>query len=222
MGFCKLTLWTLALLLSLQGVSGAVVSGNLYDSGFNLLGDVLVEITTNPVQSYVSKDGFYTFSITDGKYQLTAYYTDVNDTTYYTTKEVIAIGVGMFKVDLVLDTVYNGSPIVIPEGPVRREFSFGFFGYIALAMLFAGVAAGVFIRSRKQEEPSEIDTGLNELVLIIKKAGGRTTQKELRKQLPMLSESKISLMVSELEEKGRVQKLKKGRGNIIVLKNGKN
>ena len=55
------------------------------------------------------------------------------------------------------------------------------------------------------------------VIEIIRKEGGRTTQKDIRKMIP-LSEAKISLMISELEAKGVVQKIKKGRGNIIVLK----
>jgi uncharacterized membrane protein len=53
--------------------------------------------------------------------------------------------------------------------------------------------------------------------VIIKEEGGRTTQKDIRKKIP-LSEAKVSLMISELEAKGKIQKIKKGRGNIIVVK----
>ncbi len=33
-----------------------------------------------------------------------------------------------------------------------------------------------------------------------------------------LSEAKISLILTELEHKGKVEKIKKGRGNVILLK----
>jgi len=45
----------------------------------------------------------------------------------------------------------------------------------------------------------------------------RVTQKEMRKQFPV-SEAKISLILAELESKGKIEKLKKGRGNIIIWK----
>jgi uncharacterized membrane protein len=45
----------------------------------------------------------------------------------------------------------------------------------------------------------------------------RITQKEIRKEVP-LSEAKISLIISEMEHRGIIEKIKKGRGNIIVLK----
>jgi uncharacterized membrane protein len=43
----------------------------------------------------------------------------------------------------------------------------------------------------------------------------RTTQKDLRKIVP-LSEAKVSLIISDLENKGKIRKFKKGRGNIII------
>ena len=58
---------------------------------------------------------------------------------------------------------------------------------------------------------------MEHLIKIIKREGGRTTQKYIRKQIP-LSEAKISLMIAELEHKGIIEKIKKGRGNIIILK----
>ena len=57
---------------------------------------------------------------------------------------------------------------------------------------------------------------LRKVIAIIKNNNGRTTQKEIRKEIP-LSEAKISLMITELEDKGIVRKIKKGRGNVIVL-----
>ncbi|MFC1769333.1 helix-turn-helix transcriptional regulator, partial [Nanoarchaeota archaeon] len=50
-----------------------------------------------------------------------------------------------------------------------------------------------------------------------KKEGGRTTQKDIRKNFPQ-SEAKVSLMVTDLEHKGYLEKIKKGRGNVIILK----
>lgn len=69
----------------------------------------------------------------------------------------------------------------------------------------------------KQEDQGSSEIDLQQIVDIIKKEGGRTTQKEIRKHIP-LSEAKISLMIAELEHKGIVEKIKKGRGNVLVLK----
>jgi len=41
----------------------------------------------------------------------------------------------------------------------------------------------------------------------------------LRKEMLYLSEAKISLILTELEHKGKIEKIKKGRGNVIVVRN---
>ncbi|WP_406661169.1 hypothetical protein V7O66_01210 [Methanolobus sp. ZRKC3] len=57
---------------------------------------------------------------------------------------------------------------------------------------------------------------LQEMLAIIASSGGRMTQKELRTKVKY-SEAKVSLMVSDLEDRGIVRKFRKGRGNVIVL-----
>ncbi|MGB3908450.1 MAG: winged helix-turn-helix transcriptional regulator [Methanomethylovorans sp.] len=58
---------------------------------------------------------------------------------------------------------------------------------------------------------------LQQVIDIIKADGGKITQRDLRRKLSY-SEAKVSLMVSDLENRGIIEKIKKGRGNIIVLK----
>jgi uncharacterized membrane protein len=72
-------------------------------------------------------------------------------------------------------------------------------------------------KTQKTSDSGSIGTDLSTVVDIIRREGGRTTQKELRRQIP-LSEAKISLMIAELEHKGVVQKVKKGRGNLLILR----
>jgi uncharacterized membrane protein len=84
---------------------------------------------------------------------------------------------------------------------------------ISLTILF-------FIKKRKDKTNINLedeDELLEQIYQIIKKEK-RTTQKDLRKKLPY-SEAKISLVLSELENKGKIEKIKKGRSNIIILKN---
>ncbi|WP_231585381.1 winged helix-turn-helix transcriptional regulator [Methanosarcina sp. WWM596] len=60
---------------------------------------------------------------------------------------------------------------------------------------------------------------LKEILNLIRGNGNRITQRELRKKSPY-SESKVSLMLSDLEERGLVEKFKRGRGNIIRIPDG--
>jgi uncharacterized membrane protein len=55
-----------------------------------------------------------------------------------------------------------------------------------------------------------------DVLTIMEKNGGRITQLELRKLLPY-SEAKVSLIVSDLESRGIIKKIKKGRGNILII-----
>ncbi len=95
-----------------------------------------------------------------------------------------------------------------------------------LAVLF-------FIKKRSEEQPLhepasdshevayaeeyDLPEDLAEVVELIRKEGGRITQKELRKKLGY-SEAKMSLIIADLERRGIVEKVKKGRGNIIFLR----
>lgn len=57
---------------------------------------------------------------------------------------------------------------------------------------------------------------LKELLELIRNSGNRITQREIRKKSPY-SESKVSLMLSDLEQRGLIEKFKRGRGNIIRI-----
>ncbi len=78
---------------------------------------------------------------------------------------------------------------------------------------------------KQKEETNKESTGnkenenhIEKTLEIIKQNDGRITQKELRKEMMHLSEAKISLIITELEHKGKVEKIKKGRGNVLILK----
>jgi len=73
--------------------------------------------------------------------------------------------------------------------------------------------------AQKEAAVESVDKGEDyyEKVLSIIRENKRVTQKEIRNQVP-LSEGKISLIITELEHKGIVEKIKKGRGNVIILK----
>ena len=62
----------------------------------------------------------------------------------------------------------------------------------------------------------QLDEESQKVLMYIKKEGGRTTQKEIRKNFPQ-SEAKISLIIADLEDKNYLHKIKKGKGNIIIL-----
>lgn len=66
-----------------------------------------------------------------------------------------------------------------------------------------------------ENKTRELPEDLRELYDMILKKGGRTTQKEIRKDAKY-GEAKVSLMLADLEDRGLVKKIKKGRSNIII------
>lgn len=69
------------------------------------------------------------------------------------------------------------------------------------------------LKETKKDAPVPAD--LSQILDMLEKCGGRATQKDLRKQM-QCSEAKVSLMITDLEDRGLVTKIKRGRGNIIV------
>lgn len=67
------------------------------------------------------------------------------------------------------------------------------------------------------EDMKDLPSYLQEIVKILLSNDGRMTQKDLRSKINY-SEGKVSMMLNDLEKKGWVEKMKKGRGNIIFLK----
>jgi uncharacterized membrane protein len=72
--------------------------------------------------------------------------------------------------------------------------------------------------SQIENKNRELPDDLRELYDMILKKGGRTTQKEIRKDAKY-GEAKVSLMLADLEDRGLVKKIKKGRSNIIIAEN---
>jgi uncharacterized membrane protein len=64
---------------------------------------------------------------------------------------------------------------------------------------------------------NELPEDLRKIIDIIRSNGGRITQRELRREVDY-SESKVSLMISDLENRGIISKFKKGRGNVLILR----
>lgn len=58
---------------------------------------------------------------------------------------------------------------------------------------------------------------LQEVMDIIRGQGGRITQKDLRSKLKY-SEGKVSLMLADLERRELIEKFKRGRGNVVILR----
>ena len=208
----------LLLLLVVPLVTAATLHGTVYNEDLSIASNVLVSIDTQPEQRYLSKDGSYSFNLPPGDYTLTVTYPKYGTNTT-THEDITIVQDGTFTYDLFLfpelEEDFNLlDDLVIDPDELATEKGFPWAEAIALGgLLLIGIIGAVLI-----PKPKAHDHDLAHLILHeVKKAGGRISQKELRKHLPH-SEAKISLVISELEAKNKLEKIKKGRGNILVLK----
>ena len=223
------------LLVLAASASAAVIHGSVYDLELNTLRQAVVEIDTVPRQVMVSANGTYTFTVGPGDYVITARHTRLDASA---AENITIQNDGNYVLDLILFPNLDEEEELLNETLEVADISDQFIQktgidriIIAFAILvIVGAFGWVWYQKReaaKQEgksAPKETaeakkpvkKADLEEILAFIRKEGGRATQKDLRKAIPY-SEAKISLMIAELEAAGKLQKIKKGRGNILVL-----
>jgi uncharacterized membrane protein len=215
--------------------NGATVYGNIYDLSLEKVTGARVEVNTTPQQYLISKDGTYSFDIPTGFYAIKAELRN-DGVSASESRDVLIISDGKYVMDLILfpnfeeeDDISQDMEIGLPETEKNNYFAIALISTLViiavLIFLFFKLISNKKIRA-KEGEKEVMTQGINEgiekkdlddIINIIKKEGGRATQKDIRKEIP-LSEAKISLMIAELEHKGIIEKIKKGRGNILILK----
>jgi len=244
----KIAIAFLIILILIKAASGAVLKGSTYDISLNSLNNVIVKVNTEPSQQMIVKEGSYSFNIPQGKYNISAEYFEDNLLKYKDFKEIEIKDDGEFVYDLILfptfdeeDTLFKEVDFSVPYEDEKINYKLiAVIIIIAIIIVVGGYCLYLFYKKnkgkakeekeeKKQEKKPETKSTKSEItetdnsdeyytkILKIIKEQKRTTQKEIRKDIP-LSEAKISLILSEMEHKGIIEKIKKGRGNIIVLK----
>ncbi|MBS3113973.1 hypothetical protein J4448_02645 [Candidatus Woesearchaeota archaeon] len=215
--------------------NAATIYGTIYDLSLKKVDNARVEISTTPKQFIVAQNGSYSFIVPNGEYKIKAQLIQRNTVLASIEENITIKQDGNYVLDLILfpdieegiediDIDVNGD--IVETDKSKYKISVGTMILLALGFILIGLhyfkkrttqkKESIKIEEEKTGEKYE-DNDLEHLIKIIKREGGRTTQKYIRKQIP-LSEAKISLMIAELEHKGIIEKIKKGRGNIIILK----
>jgi uncharacterized membrane protein len=219
----------LALMLSIS--LAATIYGTTYDwSTLEPLNDCIIEVNSTPAQQLISKDGNYSFHLPIGSYSITAKYYENNSLLLESTDKVSVVSDGSYLMDIIMFPAIDlGEPLFNETDPNLEEqylftnqddwMNIVFFS-IALIAVALLVASKLRTRKEKSEEvveekPGRLSKEAKQVLEIIQKEQ-RLTQKELRKKLPW-SEAKVSLIVADLEERGLIKKIKKGRGNILKV-----
>jgi uncharacterized membrane protein len=192
----------------------------------SITNDVKIEVNTAPRQIIVAKEGSYSFSVPNGEYILTATQQNNGIIAASARENISVVDDGAFTVDLILFPALDEEEKLLEEPIVDVNIDEPnatpmFIGFILLILL---ILIAFYLKSKKTEKkekavvivPQVEEDDVAKVISIIKKEGGRCTQKDIRKQMP-LSEGKISLIITQLESEDKIKKIKKGRGNIIVL-----
>ena len=208
---------TLILLILILPVNGAVIKGNIYSWELNKIG-AIVEINTTPKQRIVALNGSYMFEIPSGTYEIKAYSIDGN---LFCNETVNVTRNGTYTIDLILFPRLEENKLNITELDFAFERESGIdqtIIYVVIAICsFSALITYTLFRIFRRKRIDILSNDLKIVLELIKSAGGRITQKELREKLGW-SEAKLSLVLSDLERRGLIEKYKKGRGNIIFLK----
>jgi len=214
------------LLLVLPSVLGVTIHGTVYDFGLNKLTTAVVEINSSPRQQMVTKNGSYTFSVQPGTYALKGRHAKSDSEII---ENITAASEGDYVLDLILlpsleseEALMEEVEIPIVEDIVEDKPATQ---WLLWVVVFVALGYLIYKISRKPQRIVEkevirevkevvVHEELQKIMEFIEHEGGRTTQKDIRKSFPY-SEAKISLMIDDLEAKGLVKKVKKGRGNLI-------
>lgn len=220
----KKLLLLLVFLILIESCLAATIHGTIYDENLDVIKNAVVEVDSTPNQRFVAKDGAYSFTLPEGTYTITTKYDD-----HATKEEIVIEEEGDYVLDLFLfpsfedeDELMGGIEEISIEDEYFEEGKKIKTSYLISGLIILLVLGVIFyfLKPKKPEIKSGIEDTEDETekyLDFIKKQGGRTTQKEIRKHFPM-SEAKISLVITELEHRGKVEKIRKGRSNIIILK----
>lgn len=192
--------WLMLLAISASLCSAAYVYGDIYQQDLQKLNQTVVRIEGDFSYQVVTEKANYSVFLPEGDYIITASSHD----SQYLVYEEISVGSQDQKLDLVLKETGNDIPL-----------------YIGALLLLAAafVWSNHYWRAKKkthQQKPAKyvMDKDAEAVLKILDSFEGRATQKELREALKF-SDSKLSLILTELENVGKIKKFKRGRANMV-------
>ncbi len=212
-------------LVALTLLHATTITGSIYSSDtFETVNNTLVRFQGAGEYQVLARDGTYSIDLPQGVYNMTAIYFEGSSLKYFSA-ETLEVSAESQKFDIVLfDPDWFEGELPALDIDISQEkqpdYSLYIFAAVALAAV-AAAAAFLLLRKKEPEKAGEMGAELGaeelEVLKILRENEGRIKQKELRAILNF-SESKMSLILTELEAGGRIKRFKKGRENIIKLK----
>lgn len=215
-------------LFFLSPVYSANINGNVYGPDFDELVNTIITINTTPQQQIIAKISDYSFIVPNGRYILIARYFEQNTLKYESIENITISQDGNYTIDLLLFPRFSDDIESYPNLSFEPENNYNvnsnyiilliiilsFIGVVILSYLFYS-----FVKKNQKKldtsSKEDEDEYYNKIIEMLEK-NKRLTQKDIRKEIP-LSEAKISLILTEMESKAIIKKIRKGRSNIIIL-----
>ncbi|MBI5133586.1 MAG: hypothetical protein HZA83_02635 [Thaumarchaeota archaeon] len=222
--------------LLLTFLHAATVYGEIIDpEDFEALNNTIIKISGPTTMQIIASEN-YSVDLAPGAYNMTAQYIENGKLKYY-AKETITVGNEIVHFDIIplpldFQQVYDVDFEELPDVPEKQEP--GGDALIVVAVFAIAIIVIMFFvyrgKNKKQDGAGYAtpDTKLETkryvpdsdgktVLKILEENEGRLTQKELR-QILKWSEAKMSLVVAELEATGKIIRIKKGRENILKIK----
>ena len=228
----KMFMFIISLIYILNPTYGAIISGTIYDwYTLEPKSNVIITINTTPEQKLISKNGEYMFNVSYGSYTLIAEEYEKGKKIFQSSENITINKEGKYVIDLILfpvldenetlgtieDVNLENTIIVGNNEPTKNQTHRYIIILILLivAILLCYKYCHKLLYKFKKEDKDNLDEETQKVLNIIKKQK-RIKQRDLRKELKF-SDSKLSLILIDLENRQLIRKIKKGRGNIIYL-----
>jgi hypothetical protein len=198
-------------------VSAAYVHGDIYGPGFEKVDRTVIRVEGRFTYQLVTDKSNYSIYLPEGEYGISATAgTDRGDALQYL--DAINVGAEDQRLDLVLRPSWplEHTILIIALGALGAVFLWSnrLWGKKAAPeAAVAGHEKGAPIPPVRRT-PVELDDDAKSVLRVLEGAEGRATQKELKETL-RFSDAKLSLILTELEQLGRIRKFKRGRANIV-------
>ena len=216
----RMALLAILFLLLLGAAQGATIKGTVYD--YNLQAtEAVITINTTPEQTFALPNGTYEIIVTPGTYTLTVSKTSAQGLAEKDEATLTVTSDGSYTHDFILfqelqdiDSPDFQAPTA--QAPATKKTNLAL-PLVTLFFLLASAFLIWLIKRTKQRLEQAGEADLEAELLLYVKEKKRTTQKDIRKEFPY-AEATISLTLTAHEHKGHIEKVKKGRGNVILYK----
>ncbi len=187
--------------------SAGYVYGDVYQENLEKLNRTIISIDGPFSYQLVTEKGNYSIFLPEGEYRISASSLDSDDDFALYAEETVKVGSQDQKVDLVLK---KADADYLPF--------LGALAILAIVFLWSNhhwhASKTAIRREPEKKAKQELDADAKRTLKALDSFEGRATQKEIKGALGF-SDSKLSLILTELEQLGHIKKFRRGRANIV-------